>query len=138
MADTFRFELVSPEKLLASGEATTATLPATDGDMGILGSHAPVMTTLRPGLLNVTMENGETAEFFVRGGFADVTPESVTVLAEHSVPRSELTPEIIAKQRRLGEQEMEAADKGDDDVRKANARGFLDQLNHMEPTILPA
>ena len=138
MADTFRFELVSPEKLLASGEATTATLPATDGDMGILGSHAPVMTTLRPGLLNVTMENGETAEFFVRGGFADVTPESVTVLAEHSVARSDLTPEIIAEQRRLGEQELEAADKGDDDVRKANARGFLDQLNHMEPTILPA
>ena len=138
MADTFRFELVSPEKLLTSGQATTAVLPATDGDMGILGSHAPVMTTLRPGLLNVTMENGETAEFFVRGGFADVTPESVTVLAEHSVPRSELTPEIIAEQRRLGEQELEAADKGDDDVRKANARGFLDQLNHMEPTILPA
>lgn len=138
MADTFTFELVSPEKHLASGEATTAVLPATNGDMGILGSHAPVMTTLRPGLLHITMSDGSTQEFFVRGGFADITPDSVTVLAEHSVPRSELTPELIAEQRRLGEQELEAAEKGDSDDRKANARGFLDQLNHMEPTILPA
>lgn len=138
MADTFRFDLVSPEKLLASGEATTAVLPATNGDMGVMGSHAPVMTTLRTGLLAITLADGTTQEFFVRGGFADITPEAVTVLAEHSVPRGELTPELIAEQRRLGEQELEAAEGGDDDVRKANARGFLDQLNHMEPTILPA
>ena len=138
MAGTFRFELVSPEKLLVSGTATTAVLPGTDGDMGILGSHSPVMTTLRPGLLDVTMEDGSHREFFVRGGFADVTPDSVTVLAEYSVARGDLTREIIAEQRRLGEEERERADRGDDDVRKANARGFLDQLNHMEPTILPA
>ena len=138
MADTFRFELVSPEKLLASGEASSVVVPATNGDMGILGSHAPVMTTLRTGLLTITMADGSQNEFFVRGGFADVTPEAVTVLAEHSVPRGELTPQIIAEQRRLGEQELEAANTGDDDVRKANAQGFLDQLNHMEPTILPA
>ena len=135
---TFNFELVSPERLLMSGEANTAVLPATNGDMGILGSHAPVMTTLRPGLLKVELADGRAEEFFVRGGFADVTPDSVTVLAEYSVPRAQLTPEIIAEQRKLGEQEFEVAQRGDDDDRKANAQGFLDQLNHMEPTILPA
>ena len=135
---TFNFELVSPERLLMSGEADTAVLPATDGDMGILGSHAPVMTTLRAGLLKVTLADGREEEFFVRGGFADVTPDSVTVLAEYSVPRSQLTREIIAEQRKLGEEEYEEAHRGDDDDRKANAQGFLDQLNHMEPTLLPA
>ena len=138
MAATFQFELVSPERLLMSGEANTAVLPGADGDMGILGSHSPVMTTLRPGLLSVEMTDGTSEEFFVRGGFADVTPDSVTVLAEYSVPRSQLTREIIAEQRKLGEAEYEEAHKGDDDDRKANAQGFLDQLNHMEPTLLPA
>ena len=137
MADTFRFELVSPERLLLSGDADSAVLPATAGDMGIFHSHAPVMTTLRPGLLRVEMGNGETAEFFVRGGFADITPDAVTVLAEYSVARRDLTPAIIMEQRRLGEAEVEAARAGDDDERKANAQGFLDQLNHMEPTIMP-
>ena len=135
---TFNFELVSPERLLMSGEADTAVLPGTNGDMGILGSHSPVMTTLRPGLLRVEMADGKHEEFFVRGGFADVTPDSVTVLAEYSVPRSQLTPEIIAEQRRLGQEEYDEAHQGDDDDRKANAQGFLDQLNHMEPTLLPA
>ena len=138
MASTFQFELVSPERLLMSGEADTVVLPGMDGDMGVLGSHSPVMTTLRPGLLSVEMADGTSEEFFVRGGFADVTPDSVTVLAEYSVPRAQLTPEIIAEQRRLGQEEDDEAHKGDDDDRKANAQGFLDQLNHMEPTLLPA
>ena len=135
---TFQFELVSPERLLMSGEASTAVLPATNGDMGILGSHAPVMTTLRPGLLSVELADGRTEEFFVRGGFADVTPDSVTVLAEYSMARRDLTPAIIEEQRKLGQAEYDEAHKGDDDDRKANAQGFLDQLNHMEPTLLPA
>ena len=138
MADTFTFELVSPERLLASGAAQTVVLPGADGDMGIYGSHAPVMTTLRPGLVQVEMEGGETQEYFVRGGFADVTPDSVTVLAEYSTPRSDLTREQLEEERRIAQANVDKAHEGDDDDRKANAQGILDQLTHLEGHILPA
>ena len=135
---SFSFELVSPERLLVSGTAQTAVLPGADGDMGILGSHAPVMTTLRPGLLTVEMEDGGTQEYFVRGGFADVTPQSVTVLAEYSTPRSELTREQFEEERRVAQAALDKAHEGDDDDRKANAQGVLDQLTHLEGHVLPA
>ena len=138
MADNFTFELVSPEKLVASGEASIVTVPGADGDMGIMGNHAPVMTTLRPGVVQATMADGADASFFVRGGFADITPAGVTVLAEFAVPMGEMTREIFAEQKARAQADYDAAHKTSDDAKIANARSYLDQLNHMEPTILPA
>ena len=133
MADTFTFELVSPEKLLLSGDAEIVTVPAAEGDMGVLSNHAPVMTSLRPGLVSVKMSDGADSEYFVKGGFADITPEAVTVLAEFAVPRSELTSEMMAEQRKAAEEAMNAEK---DENRKADHQSYLDQLTHFEETMM--
>lgn len=138
MADGFTFELVSPETLLLSGEADLVTVPGAEGDMGIMSNHAPLMTSLRPGMVSVNMKEGGEQSFFVRGGFADISSAGVTVLAEFAVPKAELTKEVFEEQKRLAQEEIDAHAEGTDDDKKANARAFLDQLNHMEPTLLPA
>ncbi|MEM9734082.1 MAG: F0F1 ATP synthase subunit epsilon [Pseudomonadota bacterium] len=138
MADTFSFELVSPEKLLVSGQAEMATISGVDGDMGVMANHSAVMTSLRPGLISVKMENGNEDSYFVRGGFADVTPEGLTVLAEYAIPRAEVTAELFAEQKRIAQEDYDAQVAAGDDEKAANARSYLDQLTHLEPTILPA
>ncbi|EFL89595.1 F0F1 ATP synthase subunit epsilon [Ahrensia sp. R2A130] len=133
MADTFTFELVSPEKLMLSGAAEIVTVPAVEGDMGVLSNHAPVMTSLRPGLVSVKMADGDETEYFVKGGFADITPDAVTVLAEFAIPRGELTSEMMAGQRKAAEEAMNAEK---DENRKADHQSYLDQLTHFEETHL--
>lgn len=95
MAETMPFELVSPERRLAAGEAEMVTIPGALGDLGAMPGHAPTLTTLRPGLLVV--KGGEAAgEYFVTGGFAEVTPESgAAILAEEAVERKALTRDWI-------------------------------------------
>ncbi|MDF1749367.1 MAG: F0F1 ATP synthase subunit epsilon [Alphaproteobacteria bacterium] len=86
MSDKVTFELVSPEKLLFSGEVDMVVLPAAEGDMGILPGHAPVITTIRPG--TICIFNGNTVEkrLYVAGGFLEVTPDRCTVLADTATP----------------------------------------------------
>lgn len=96
MADTMQFDLVSPERKLASVQAREVRIPGTEGDLTAMPGHAALMTTLRPGILTVVSAEG-TAEFAVTGGFADITAESVTVLAERSLPKAELTAAIHAE-----------------------------------------
>lgn len=86
MADTMQFDLVSPERSLASYPATAVQIPAAEGDMTAMANHAPVITILRPGILTVTAPGGVT-EFAVTGGFAEITPEGTTVLAERAYER---------------------------------------------------
>ena len=81
MADKLKFDLVSPEKLVMSGEVDAVQIPGAEGDFGVLPNHSPVMAIIRPGTL-VVENNGTTQSFELDGGFADVTPEGVTVLAE--------------------------------------------------------
>ena len=92
MADSMQFDLVSPERLLASLEATSVLLPGSEGDMTVMAEHAPVITTLRPGVLKVEA-NGETQDYVVTGGFAEINAAGVSVLAEVAVPRGEMTQE---------------------------------------------
>jgi len=87
MADTMQFDLVSPERSLASGPARAVRIPGAEGELTAMPGHAPVITTLRPGILSVTGPDG-TQEFAVTGGFAEITADSTTVLAERSVPRT--------------------------------------------------
>ncbi|RYH09298.1 F0F1 ATP synthase subunit epsilon [Tropicimonas sp. IMCC6043] len=84
MANTMQFDLVSPEKRLASLEATQVQIPAAEGDMTAMPDHAPVITTLRPGLVKVTGADGSETSFAVTGGFVEINAEATSVLAEHA------------------------------------------------------
>lgn len=90
MADTMQFDLVSPERSLASMQVSEVLIPGADGDMTAMPDHAPVITTLRPGVLSVKGPSG-TAEFVVSGGFAEISGDSLSVLAERAVPLGDMT-----------------------------------------------
>ncbi len=94
MADTLQFDLVSPERRLSSVEARAVRIPGAEGDMTAMPDHAPLITTLRPGILTVETDSGEE-EFFVTGGFAEISGTATTVLAEGAMPKSEVTSEIL-------------------------------------------
>jgi F-type H+-transporting ATPase subunit epsilon len=89
MAGTLQFDLVSPERRLASVKASEIQIPGADGDMTAMADHAPTITTLRPGVLRVVHDKG-TDEYVVFGGFAEIGPTAVSVLAESALPRSEV------------------------------------------------
>lgn len=95
MAKKLTFSLVSPERELFSGEVDQVDIPGAEGDFGILPDHSPFMAAIRTGALKVYADGSET-QFFVQGGFADVTPEGLTVLAERATPLSEITAETLA------------------------------------------
>ncbi len=87
---TLQFDLVSPERRLASVQATEVQIPGADGDMTVMADHAPVITTLRTGLLKVVSATG-TATYAVTGGFAEISATGASVLAESAVPVGEVT-----------------------------------------------
>lgn len=89
-----QFDLVSPERRLASVEATEVHIPGADGDMTAMAGHAPTITTLRPGVLSV-MHSGGTDAYVVSGGFAEITATGVTVLAESALPKGEVTQDTF-------------------------------------------
>lgn len=97
-----QFDLVSPERRLASVEATEVQIPATEGDLTAMAGHTPTITTLRPGVLRAVSPSGAQA-YAVTGGFAEINASSVTVLAERAVPVAEVTAammdELIAEAR---------------------------------------
>jgi F-type H+-transporting ATPase subunit epsilon len=138
MAEAFTFELVSPERLLLSMQVTEVVVPGTDGYMTVMANQAATMSTLQPGLIEAKSDSGESQSFFVRGGLADISTNGLTILAEFAVPKAELTKEVYDEQKRIAQEEVDSASKSDDEEKKANSRAFLDQLNHMEQTILPA
>ena len=90
----FHFELVSPEKLLFSGEVEQVDVPGAEGDFGVLAGHAPMVATLRPGILTVHGNNGEQ-KIVVLGGFAEVSAQGLTVLAEGAEPAEEVDRGMI-------------------------------------------
>jgi len=95
MADKISFDLVSPERLLLSGTAAMVTLPGTEGEFGVLPGHAPVISTLKPGVIDVKGAQGGDTRFFVLGGFAEVNPAKLTVLAEEAIPMAEVNAEAL-------------------------------------------
>jgi F-type H+-transporting ATPase subunit epsilon len=84
MAEKVQFELVSPERLLMSQAVDMVVVPGSEGDFGVLPGHAPLISTVRPGVIEVYDGNTVTDRIFVAGGFAEVTPERCTVLAEQA------------------------------------------------------
>ena len=89
-----QFDLVSPERKLASFEATEVQIPGAEGDMTAMPDHMPVITTLRPGIVRAKGSDGEQ-EFVVSGGFAEITATSLSVLAEQAVARGDVTAEFM-------------------------------------------
>ena len=93
MAQTMQFDLVSPERRLASGQVTSVQIPGVEGDLTAMPGHMPLITTLRPGVLRVSSEDGDQ-DYVVTGGFAEIG-EGLSVLAEKAVLRSEMTEETF-------------------------------------------
>ncbi len=99
MADTLHFELVSPEKLLRSGDVYMVVVPGTEGDFGVLPGHAPLVSTIRPGAIQVfpTSMNDVPERVFIDGGFAEVGPNGLTILAESATPVGEIDVDGTAR-----------------------------------------
>jgi F-type H+-transporting ATPase subunit epsilon len=96
MADTMQFDLVSPERRLASVAAREVRIPGADGDLTAMPGHAALITTLRPGILTVVSAEG-SADYAVTGGFAEITADGVTVLAERGLPKAEVSAALLAE-----------------------------------------
>ena len=95
MADTMQFDLVSPERSLVSIPVREVRLPGTDGDLTAMPGHAPTIVTLRPGLVTVVAADGSATEFAVTGGFVEIGPDSVSLLAERGHAREEMTQAVF-------------------------------------------
>jgi F-type H+-transporting ATPase subunit epsilon len=106
---TFTFELVSPERLLFSGQVQQVVVPGTEGDFAVLKDHAPVMSTLRPGVAVITDDAGKTQRLFVRGGFAEVNASGLTILAEQALPVEEISDDVVEAEVKAAEKEFEEA-----------------------------
>lgn len=89
MADGVKIEIVSPERLVLSEQVRSVTVPGAEGYFTVLGDHAPLMSTLKPGFITVTDNANVAHVFYVRGGFVDVAPEVLTILAEEARPVAE-------------------------------------------------
>ncbi len=126
------FDLVSPERLLMSAEADMVTVPGADGDMGIMAGHAPVITTLRPGVVEITGGSEGPDKIFVRGGFAEVTPKGLTVLAEEAIPLEDL--DAAALERAVKDAEEDVADATSDEARRS-AQERLDHLRELKTSL---
>jgi len=109
MADKLTFSLVSPEAELFSGEVDQVDIPGTEGDLGILPNHSPVMAAIRTGAITVTIDGKET-QYFVQGGFADVTPDGLTVLAEKASLLSDVSSDSIQADIEAATKALEALD----------------------------
>jgi F-type H+-transporting ATPase subunit epsilon len=105
MADTLQFELVSPERRLAALQATSIQIPGIGGDFTALPNHAPFLTTLRPGIVRVAAA-GETREYVVTGGFAEVSPTATTILAEQAILRAEVDSALVADLLHAAERDL--------------------------------
>jgi F-type H+-transporting ATPase subunit epsilon len=135
MADAFKFELVSPERLLVSEQVESVVIPGAEGEMTVMAYHAPVMTTIKPGVVTVKAAGGKEERFVVFGGFADILPSGCTLLAESAVHVDDIDRADLA--RRIQDAKEDAADAKDDQAR-SRAEQFLIQLTTLESALLSA
>ena len=134
MAEPFKFELVSPERLLVSADVESVVIPGAEGQMTVLAHHAPVMTTIQPGVVTVNAVGGRQENYVVFGGFADILPSGCTLLAESAVAVQDIDRADLT--RRIQEAREDAADAKDDETR-TRAEQFLHQLVTLESAMIP-
>src|SRR5262245_50481037 len=112
MADTFKFELVTPERMALSEDVARVVVPGVEGEFTVLPGHAPVISALRPGVIEVALPDASKTRLFVKGGFAEVDVNYLTVLAERALPVDDMDAGVIATELETAEAELAAA--GDD------------------------
>ena len=127
---TFHFDLVSPEELVFSGEVEHVVVPGTEGEFGVLAGHAPLVAMLKPGILRILGAN--ELRILVVGGFAEVSPEGLTVLADRAVPVEEVDPAVIAGE--IKDTEEDEADAKDEATRD-KLRTKLEQLRAVQQAL---
>jgi F-type H+-transporting ATPase subunit epsilon len=128
MAEKIHFDLVSPERMLLSEDVDMVTLPGTEGYFGVLAGHAPVISSLRPGVIEVTGGSTPNLRLFVRGGFAEVDAKKVIVLAEEAIPLADF--DITALDRRIADTEEDLA-IAKTDPERARVSEQLDHLRQL-------
>ena len=131
MADPFKFELVSPERLLMSEPVDQVVVPGSEGQFTVMKGHAPFMTTLRPGVIDI-VRGSNTTRVFVRGGFADANAAGLTILAELAIPVAEVDAAQLAQEVKNAEEDV--ADAKDGAVRDA-AEQRLHQLKEVQAAL---
>jgi F-type H+-transporting ATPase subunit epsilon len=133
MAVNFAFELVSPERLLlASSDVTEVSVPGADGYFTVMANHAPLMTTIRPGIVTVKQSTGADLKFVVLGGFADVTSAGCAILAEKASPAGEVSAADIDAAIAAAKDAAANAASGDD---IAHAAAYLDSLVTLKASL---
>lgn len=128
MAEKLHFSLVSPDRELFAGDVDHVVVPGTEGEFGVLPRHAPFMATIKPGPLRILNEGGER-RIFVNGGFADVTPEGLTILAEVAVDLASI--DAAALDQELKDAREDVGDAGDDAAKKGAAQKKLARLEAL-------
>jgi F-type H+-transporting ATPase subunit epsilon len=128
MAATFNFELVTPERLVFSGEALQVVVPGAEGDFAVLAGHSPFISTLRPGILEVSLPQG-SHRLLVKKGVAEADPARLTVLAQTAVPLDELTGSRLQSELQAAEVQLSQAN---DDHSRMVAEGLLDVLKRIQ------
>jgi len=125
---SFHFELVSPDKLVFSGQAESVLVPGGEGDFVVLKDHAPVMASLRPGVVAYEDAHGKQTRIFVRGGFADVSASGLILLAETAIPEGEVDAAHLDQEIQNAEEDL--ADAPDEHKRLAQEK--LDRLRELK------
>ena len=125
MAQAYKFELVSPERLLVSETVESVVIPGTEGEMTVLANHAPVMATVKPGVVTVKTAAGKEDRYVVFGGFVDILPDSCTLLAESAAHVSDVSKDDLQRRIDSAKQDLNDA-KHDEDRTKAE-----ELLNHL-------
>jgi F-type H+-transporting ATPase subunit epsilon len=124
----FPFELVSPDRVLFSGPAQAVVVPGNEGDFQVLSDHAPTITAVRPGVVGIDDAQGKHVRVFVRGGFADVSPFGLTILAETAIPFEDLGAAQLDQEIKNAEEDL--ADATEDQRRQAQEK--LDRLRELK------
>jgi len=131
MAEKLTFALVSPERELFNGEVDHVVVPGVEGDFGVLPNHAPVMSVIKPGALKV-INDGAERRIFVNGGFADVTPEGLTVLAEEAVDLADIEPAQLEQDLKNASEDLRDANS---DSKREAAQRALARLEGIKAAI---
>jgi F-type H+-transporting ATPase subunit epsilon len=119
MADTFKFQLITPDRMLLSEDAAQVLVPGTEGEFTVLPGHAPVISALRPGVVDAALADARKVRVFVKGGLVEIDADRLTVLAERAIPVEAMDAETVAAELQTAEAEL--AEAGDDAARLAAA-----------------
>jgi len=128
MNNKINFDFVSPEASIVSSEVEMVLIPGIDGDAGILPDHAPFMTTLRQGIVEVTFEQGNVKKYLVEGGFADITQDKMTILAETSLNLSDTDSKVLKSELDIINEKLASAEEDEKvllDERKSLIENFI-------------